>query len=116
MNIFYAHKLMNHAKLYVASYHYDKWLNHSDALLYVAMLEIDGYTDWTLPTGECLDRIRVMQHYHNIGNNFKLDMSYAYHTNHHSIMKIYNTSKKKLTSVTGDASNIGWVRPVRIVK
>lgn len=116
MNIFYAHRLNNFEHLYVASSQYEKWLNYQDALLYVAMLEIDGYTDWNLPTGECLDRIRVMQNYDNIPKKFKLNKNHAYSTAHPNIMKIYNTSKKKLTTVDSDAVNVGWVRPVRMVK
>lgn len=116
MNIFYAHKLMKSEQLYVASAQYEQWLNYQDALLYVAMLDIDGYTDWTLPTVECLNRISVMQKYNNIAKRFQLNKSYAYRTAHPNIMKIYNTQWKTLTTVDSNAVDAGWIRPVRIVK
>jgi hypothetical protein len=115
MNIFYVNQLNNFSRLYVASATYEKLLSPEDAELYVAMLDIDGYNDWTLPTGEAIRSIEYMQKYKYIPEEFHLDKKMAYLTNHPQIITAYTRSMDKRINIANPDGCEGVVRPVRIV-
>jgi hypothetical protein len=115
MNIFYVNQLNNFSRLYVASAKYEKLLSPDDAELYVAMLDIDGYTDWTLPTSEAIYHIEYMQKYKYIPDDFHLAKKMAYLTNHPQIITAYTRSMDKRINIANPDGREGVVRPVRMV-